>query len=43
MKTLAALIAVCALSFSLAGCLELDFSRVNGNQHGGEDAVDVAE
>jgi hypothetical protein len=32
MKTLAAVIAVCAISWTLAGCLEIDLSRVNGNQ-----------
>ena len=44
MKTIAAMLAVCALSWSLAGCLEIDLSRVNGNQKT-DDAVetDVAE
>jgi hypothetical protein len=41
MKILAVILAVCTLSWPLAGCLELDFSRTNGNQH--DSGTDTAE
>jgi hypothetical protein len=44
MKTFAAVIAVIGISLTLAGCLEIDLSRVNGNQKTDDAAdVDVAE
>jgi hypothetical protein len=41
MKTLAAIIAVIGITSMLAGCLELDLSRTNGNQK--DDTTETAE
>jgi hypothetical protein len=42
MKILAVILAVCTLSWPLAGCLELDFSRINGNQKA-DDTTETVE
>ena len=41
MKTLAAIIAVIGITSMLAGCLELDLSRINGNQK--DDTTETTE